>query len=132
MGGPCAIELNAREASWREDNRRISKGQQVHRVAGLAMVSKPSVAGTAVNSLAMAVAASKTLRISYLNTMASPPPNERTARANSSASKKLDKSRGKIRHRRQYNLELWIDRSAGRAERENSCGDFIAHQAPVP
>jgi len=33
----------AQEASWREDNRRISNGEQVHRVAGLAMVAKRSV-----------------------------------------------------------------------------------------
>jgi ISXO2-like transposase domain len=33
----------AQEASWREDNRRLSNGEQVNRVAGLAMVSKPSV-----------------------------------------------------------------------------------------
>jgi len=33
----------AQEASWREDNRRSSNGDQVNRVAGLAMASKPSV-----------------------------------------------------------------------------------------
>jgi transposase-like protein len=33
----------AQEASWREDNRRSSNGEQVNRVAGLAMASKPSV-----------------------------------------------------------------------------------------
>jgi len=33
----------AQEASWREDNRRTSNGEQVHRVAGLAMCRKPSV-----------------------------------------------------------------------------------------
>ena len=33
----------AQEASWREDNRRLSNGEQVHRVAGLAMGRKPSV-----------------------------------------------------------------------------------------
>jgi hypothetical protein len=33
----------AQEASWREDNRRVSNGAQVSRVAGLAMGSKPSV-----------------------------------------------------------------------------------------
>jgi hypothetical protein len=27
----------AQEASWREDNRRLSNGEQVHRVAGLAL-----------------------------------------------------------------------------------------------
>jgi transposase-like protein len=32
----------AQEASWREDNRRLSNGEQVNRVAGLAMVAKPS------------------------------------------------------------------------------------------
>jgi transposase-like protein len=33
----------AQEASWREDNRRVSNGEQVSRVAGLAMKQKPSV-----------------------------------------------------------------------------------------
>jgi transposase-like protein len=33
----------AQEASWREDNRRSSNGEQVSRVAGLAMKQKPSV-----------------------------------------------------------------------------------------
>jgi hypothetical protein len=33
----------AQEASWREDNRRVTNGEQVHRVAGLALSRKPSV-----------------------------------------------------------------------------------------
>jgi hypothetical protein len=33
----------AQEASWREDNRRQSNGEQVTQVAGLALKSKPSV-----------------------------------------------------------------------------------------
>ncbi|HEX4053023.1 MAG TPA: IS1595 family transposase [Tepidisphaeraceae bacterium] len=33
----------AQEASWREDNRRVSNGEQASRVAGLAMTQKPSV-----------------------------------------------------------------------------------------
>ena len=33
----------AQEASWREDHRRVSNGDQVHGVAGLAMRRKPSV-----------------------------------------------------------------------------------------
>src|SRR6185312_14416282 len=33
----------AQEASWREDNRRQSNGEQVNRLSGLALVSKPSV-----------------------------------------------------------------------------------------
>ena len=33
----------AQEASWREDNRRSSNGEQVTRVAGLALANKPSV-----------------------------------------------------------------------------------------
>jgi transposase-like protein len=33
----------AQEASWREDNRRSPNGEQVSRVASLALVSKPSV-----------------------------------------------------------------------------------------
>jgi ISXO2-like transposase domain len=31
------------EASWREDNRRVSNGEQVSRVAELALTAKPSV-----------------------------------------------------------------------------------------
>jgi transposase-like protein len=33
----------AQEASWREDNRRVSNGEQVRRIAGLALGRKPSV-----------------------------------------------------------------------------------------
>jgi hypothetical protein len=33
----------AQEASWREDNRKSSNGEQVNRVATLALASKPSV-----------------------------------------------------------------------------------------
>ena len=33
----------AQEAAWREDNRRVSNGDQVERVASLAMKRKPSV-----------------------------------------------------------------------------------------
>lgn len=33
----------AQEASWREDNRRLSNGEQVNRLAGFAMKRKPSV-----------------------------------------------------------------------------------------
>lgn len=33
----------AQESAWREDNRRVSNGDQVNRVAGLAAQSKPSV-----------------------------------------------------------------------------------------
>jgi transposase-like protein len=33
----------AQEASWREDNRRMSNGDQVRRLTGLAMTRKPSV-----------------------------------------------------------------------------------------
>ena len=33
----------AQEASWREDNRRASNGEQVNRLAGLALKQKPSV-----------------------------------------------------------------------------------------
>ena len=36
-------ELIAQEASWREDNRRVSNGEQVSRLAGLALKAKPSV-----------------------------------------------------------------------------------------
>jgi hypothetical protein len=40
----------AQEASWREDNRRASNGDQVSRIAGLAMVNKPSVDFTATGN----------------------------------------------------------------------------------
>ena len=33
----------AQEMAWREDSRRVANGEQVERVAGLAMVAKPSV-----------------------------------------------------------------------------------------
>jgi transposase-like protein len=33
----------AQEASWREDHRRVANGEQVGRIAGLAMAHKPSV-----------------------------------------------------------------------------------------
>jgi hypothetical protein len=33
----------AQEASWREDNRRVSNGDQVNRIARLAMKQEPSV-----------------------------------------------------------------------------------------
>jgi hypothetical protein len=33
----------AQEASWREDNRRLSNGEQMSRVTRLAMASKASV-----------------------------------------------------------------------------------------
>jgi len=42
VAGPYLIRF-AQEAAWREDNRRVSNGEQVNRVAGLAMASKPSV-----------------------------------------------------------------------------------------
>jgi transposase-like protein len=42
VSGPYLLRF-AQEASWREDNRRLSNGEQVHRVAGLAMASKASV-----------------------------------------------------------------------------------------
>jgi transposase-like protein len=42
IAGPYLLRY-AQEASWREDNRRVSNGDQVTRVAGLAMQSKPSV-----------------------------------------------------------------------------------------
>jgi hypothetical protein len=42
VAGPYLLRF-AQEAAWREDNRRASNGEQVNRVAGLAMSSKPSV-----------------------------------------------------------------------------------------
>jgi transposase-like protein len=42
VSGPYLLRF-AQEASWREDNRRLSNGEQVQRVAGLAMMSKASV-----------------------------------------------------------------------------------------
>ncbi len=42
VAGPYLLRF-AQEASWREDNRRLSNGEQVGRVATLAMASKQSV-----------------------------------------------------------------------------------------
>jgi hypothetical protein len=42
IAGPYLLRF-AQEASWREDNRRVSNGEQVNRVARLAMVAKRSV-----------------------------------------------------------------------------------------
>jgi hypothetical protein len=42
IAGPYLLRF-AQEAAWREDNRRVSNGEQVHRVAALAMSRKPSI-----------------------------------------------------------------------------------------
>ncbi len=42
LAGPYLLRY-AQEASWREDNRRMSNGDQVKRIAGLALMRKPSV-----------------------------------------------------------------------------------------
>ena len=42
IAGPYLLRY-AQEASWREDNRRLSNGDQVHAVAGHAMKVKQSV-----------------------------------------------------------------------------------------
>ncbi len=42
IAGPYLLRF-AQEAAWREDNRRVSNGDQVNRVASLALASKPSV-----------------------------------------------------------------------------------------
>jgi transposase-like protein len=42
IAGPYLLRY-AQESSWREDNRRMSNGHQVLRIAGLAMMRKPSV-----------------------------------------------------------------------------------------
>ena len=42
ISGPYLLRF-AQEAAWREDNRRVSNGEQVERVAMLAMMRKPSV-----------------------------------------------------------------------------------------
>jgi transposase-like protein len=42
VAGPYLLRY-AQEASWREDNRRVANGEQVSRVATLALRSKPSV-----------------------------------------------------------------------------------------
>jgi hypothetical protein len=42
IAGPYLLRY-AQEASWREDNRRISNGEQVDMVSGLAMKRGPSV-----------------------------------------------------------------------------------------
>ena len=42
ISGPYLLRY-AQEAAWREDSRRVANGEQVTRVAGLAMARKPSV-----------------------------------------------------------------------------------------
>jgi hypothetical protein len=42
ISGPYLLRF-AQEAAWREDNRRVSNGDQVQRVARLALGRKPSV-----------------------------------------------------------------------------------------
>jgi len=42
IAGPYLVRY-AQEAAWREDLRRVSNGEQVHGIAGLAMRCKPSV-----------------------------------------------------------------------------------------
>jgi ISXO2-like transposase domain len=42
IAGPYLLRF-AQESSWREDNRRLSNGEQVNRLAGLALTNKPSV-----------------------------------------------------------------------------------------
>jgi hypothetical protein len=42
VAGPYLLRF-AQEASWREDIRRPSNGEQVNRLAGLAVTNKPSV-----------------------------------------------------------------------------------------
>ena len=42
VAGPYLLRF-AQEAAWREDNRRVSNGEQVRRVATLALSRKPSV-----------------------------------------------------------------------------------------
>ena len=42
VAGPYLLRY-AQEAAWREDNRRVTNGEQVSRVAALAMIRKPSV-----------------------------------------------------------------------------------------
>jgi hypothetical protein len=41
IAGPYLLRF-AQKAAWREDNRRVTNGEQVHRVAGLALRGKPS------------------------------------------------------------------------------------------
>ena len=42
IAGPYLLRF-AQEASWREDHRRISNGEQVHIISGLAMKRGPSI-----------------------------------------------------------------------------------------
>jgi len=42
VAGPYLLRY-AQEGAWREDNRRVANGDQVQRVAKLALVSKPSI-----------------------------------------------------------------------------------------
>ncbi len=42
VAGPYLLRY-AQESAWREDNRRVPNGDQVHRIAALALTRKPSV-----------------------------------------------------------------------------------------
>jgi hypothetical protein len=42
IAGPYLIR-HAKEASWREDNRRVANGEKVKAASGLAMKARPSV-----------------------------------------------------------------------------------------
>jgi hypothetical protein len=42
ISGPYLLRF-AQEASWREDNRRVTNGEQVQRIASLALTRGPSV-----------------------------------------------------------------------------------------
>jgi hypothetical protein len=42
ISGPYLLRY-AQEAAWREDSRRVANGEQVTRVASLALAAKPSV-----------------------------------------------------------------------------------------
>jgi hypothetical protein len=42
IAGPYLLRY-AQEAAWREDNRRLSNGEQVNRISYSAMTAKPSV-----------------------------------------------------------------------------------------
>ena len=51
----AAYEKKAEEAAWREDNRRVSNGERVKRLAGYAMARKPLVGFHRILATALAM-----------------------------------------------------------------------------
>jgi hypothetical protein len=63
FAGICLLRY-AQEASWREDNRRVSNGDQVHMVSGLAMKRGPRISSLrlACSSIERSASAQKSAR----------------------------------------------------------------------